>query len=113
MNEDQVAGAGKEIAGKIEEGAGRLTGNARLEAEGDLDQLKGKVQRVYGEVRDGVADLAAVAKENASEAAVAAMDIASEANDWARDKMENRPYASAAVFFTFGMFAGLAALASR
>jgi uncharacterized protein YjbJ (UPF0337 family) len=51
-DKDKIKGAGKEIEGKIEEGAGKLTGDADVEAKGKVKQVEGKVQKKVGEVKD-------------------------------------------------------------
>ncbi len=52
MNKDQVKGTAKEIKGKVKEIAGRAVGNPRVEAEGDVDQVAGKVQKTYGDAKN-------------------------------------------------------------
>lgn len=52
MNKDQVKGGAKELKGKVKEIAGRTVGNPRVETEGDLEQLAGKVQKTYGNAKD-------------------------------------------------------------
>ncbi len=52
MNKDQVKGRVKEIKGKVKEIAGRTVGNPRVEAEGDVDQVAGKVQKTYGDAKN-------------------------------------------------------------
>jgi uncharacterized protein YjbJ (UPF0337 family) len=56
MNRDQVKGAAEQGKGKIKEAAGNLTGNKRLEREGEADQVKGKVQKNYGDAKENVKD---------------------------------------------------------
>ena len=48
---DRVEGHGKELKGKIKEGAGKAVGNPDLRDEGRADQAEGKVQRKVGEVK--------------------------------------------------------------
>ena len=43
--------------GSIKEGAGKLTGNKDLEAEGKSDQLKAKVEDAVDDVKDAVGGL--------------------------------------------------------
>ena len=50
-NQDKVEGTGKDLAGKLKEGAGEATGNERLKAEGQADQAEGKVQKKVGDVK--------------------------------------------------------------
>lgn len=52
MNKDQVKGRVEEAKGKIKEIAGKAVGNPRVEAEGDLEQMAGKVQKTYGDAKN-------------------------------------------------------------
>ncbi len=53
---DKVSAAGNKLAGKIKEDVGQATGNERLEAEGDAQQLKGTGQDVKGSVKGALGD---------------------------------------------------------
>lgn len=50
MDEDRVEGSSKQIKGKIKEVAGKVLGDAKLEAEGKADRAAGKVQNIVGGV---------------------------------------------------------------
>jgi uncharacterized protein YjbJ (UPF0337 family) len=50
-NQDKTEGTGKDIGGKIKEGAGNLVGNESLQAEGQADQAEGKIQKKVGDVK--------------------------------------------------------------
>jgi len=52
MDKDRVEGAGKNIKGKIKEGVGKVTGDTKTEAEGQADQVEGKVQNTIGGLKD-------------------------------------------------------------
>ena len=54
MNKDQVKGRLEEAKGKVKEATGKLVGNKRLEAEGDVEQIAGKVQKTYGDAKEQV-----------------------------------------------------------
>lgn len=54
--EQEIKGIGQQVKGKIQEGAGRLTGNTDLEAEGNLNQAGGRVREKVGEAGRDVAD---------------------------------------------------------
>lgn len=54
MNKDQVRGALEQAKGKVKEVTGEVVGNKQLEAEGDAEQVAGKVQKAYGDVKDNV-----------------------------------------------------------
>lgn len=51
-DKDRVEGAGKNIGGKMKEGAGKLTGDEKLKAEGRMDQVEGKFQNAVGGMKD-------------------------------------------------------------
>jgi uncharacterized protein YjbJ (UPF0337 family) len=52
MNKDQVKGRVKEVKGKVKEIAGKAVGNANVEAEGDVEQIAGKLQKNYGDAKN-------------------------------------------------------------
>lgn len=52
MNKDQVKGTAKEIAGKIQQEAGKLTGSEKQQAKGIAKQVSGKVQQTVGNVKE-------------------------------------------------------------
>jgi uncharacterized protein YjbJ (UPF0337 family) len=54
--EQEVKGIGQQVKGKIQEGAGKLTGNEEMEAEGNLNQAGGRVREKLGETGRDVAD---------------------------------------------------------
>ena len=56
MHKDEVEGAGKQAKGAIKDAVGGLTGNEKLQAEGKLDKVEGKVQSKIGEVKDNARD---------------------------------------------------------
>ena len=51
---DRVEGSGKQLGGKMKEGAGKLTGDEKLKAEGRMDQVEGKVQNAVGGAKDAL-----------------------------------------------------------
>jgi uncharacterized protein YjbJ (UPF0337 family) len=53
---DRIEGAAKNIGGKIQETAGKVTGDEKLQAEGKADQVSGKVQNAVGGAKDSVRD---------------------------------------------------------
>lgn len=54
MNKDQAKGTAREIAGKVQEGAGKLTGSKEHEAKGLGKQAAGKVQQAWGDTKEAV-----------------------------------------------------------
>ncbi|NKC29744.1 CsbD family protein [Falsiroseomonas selenitidurans] len=51
-DKDRIEGSGKQAKGAIKEGAGKLTGDESLKAEGRADKAEGKVQNAVGGAKD-------------------------------------------------------------
>ncbi len=85
MNEDKLAGEGRDVVGKVKETAGDITGDTALQGEGLVDQLSGKAQKIVGAARDA---LAADGEPLA---------------DKARRFVRERPYAAAALAGVVGL----------
>ena len=56
MNKDQVKGVAKNIVGKVQEEAGKLTGSKEQQVKGLSKQISGKVQKGVGDVEEAVKD---------------------------------------------------------
>jgi uncharacterized protein YjbJ (UPF0337 family) len=54
MNRNQVKGAAKDVAGKVQQKVGQLTGNKTQQAKGAAKQVAGKVQRGAGNVEEAL-----------------------------------------------------------
>ena len=48
MNRNQVKGAAKDIAGKVQRKVGKMTGSAHQQAKGAAKQVEGKLQKGMG-----------------------------------------------------------------
>jgi uncharacterized protein YjbJ (UPF0337 family) len=79
MNEDRLTGDAKRFGGQVDEGLGRA-GAVKTELEGKAQQAAGAQQEVYGK-----------AKEAAASAMQAVRESASEADDFLRTTIEQRP----------------------
>ena len=53
---DKVSGLANQAAGKIKEGVGKATGDAKLETEGAAQDAKGKVQKGIGDAKGAIKD---------------------------------------------------------
>ncbi len=51
---DKMEGSKKDLKGRLKEGAGALTGDNRLKAQGEKDQLAGTARRKKGNLKDRV-----------------------------------------------------------
>jgi uncharacterized protein YjbJ (UPF0337 family) len=58
MDKDRVAGAANQVKGAVKEGVGNLTGDQKMQAEGQADKLQGKAQSTIGGAKDTVRDAA-------------------------------------------------------
>ncbi|MGZ3158111.1 MAG: CsbD family protein [Burkholderiaceae bacterium] len=56
MNKDQVNGVAKDIAGQVQEAAGKLVGNKDQEAKGLMKQVEGKTEKMYGDAKEVIKD---------------------------------------------------------
>jgi uncharacterized protein YjbJ (UPF0337 family) len=52
MNKDQAKGHMKDLAGKLRQKMGSLTGNRSEQAKGLADQAEGKVQKGVGDLKN-------------------------------------------------------------
>jgi uncharacterized protein YjbJ (UPF0337 family) len=52
MNKDHVKGEAKDIAGKVQQKVGEMTGDLGTQAKGVAKQVEGKVQKGVGDVKD-------------------------------------------------------------
>jgi uncharacterized protein YjbJ (UPF0337 family) len=95
MNEHRVVGAATNVGGKVEEGVGRITGDAKSQLKGVLDQAQGTAENLYGQ-----------AKDVASGAADSVRQTASSFEDVVRHTIEERPYTAVAIALALGWFVG-------
>ncbi len=54
MNRDQVKGKAKDIAGKVQQKVGKVTGSASQQAKGVGKQIEGKVQKGVGDASEAL-----------------------------------------------------------
>jgi len=57
MNKDQVKGVAKDVAGKVQEQAGKLVGSKEQQIKGLSKQISGKAQKAVGDVKQSVEDI--------------------------------------------------------
>jgi uncharacterized protein YjbJ (UPF0337 family) len=54
MDKDRVKGSVKQAAGAIKETLGKVTGDVKLQADGQADKTAGKIQNAVGGVKDAL-----------------------------------------------------------
>ena len=91
MDENRLSGTAKNLEGKVEE----ATGNARIQAHGQMQQAEGSVQDLYGQAKDA-----------AGEAINAVGKMPASFEDTIRHYIQNRPYTTAAIAFALGWLVG-------
>jgi uncharacterized protein YjbJ (UPF0337 family) len=88
MDENRILGTTGKLAGKLEEGAGRATGDVRTQAQGQFDQAAGFAQDLYGQTADDARDTAATLDQ------------------WLCNTIETQPYTAAVIALGIGWFFG-------
>ena len=56
MDKDRVTGSAKQVKGAVKQAVGKVIGDAKLESEGKVDKIEGKVQNAIGGIKDTVKD---------------------------------------------------------
>jgi uncharacterized protein YjbJ (UPF0337 family) len=54
MDKDRINGSADQAKGAIKDAAGKITGDAKLQAEGKADKVKGKVENAVGGAKDSM-----------------------------------------------------------
>jgi len=52
LNKNQIKGAAKNIAGKVQEEAGKLAGSKEQQVKGLGKQIAGKAEKAFGDVKE-------------------------------------------------------------
>jgi uncharacterized protein YjbJ (UPF0337 family) len=88
MDENRIEGSARNLSGKVQEGIGRVTGDAKSTIEGVMNQAAGTAQNLYGQSAD------------------AARQTASTLDSWLRNTIETQPYTTAIVALGIGWLLG-------
>jgi uncharacterized protein YjbJ (UPF0337 family) len=54
MDKDRIAGAAHQVKGAVKETVGKITGDAKTQAEGAAEKTAGKVQNIVGSAKDAI-----------------------------------------------------------
>jgi uncharacterized protein YjbJ (UPF0337 family) len=95
MTDDRISGSAKNIGGQLEEGFGRVAGDEKMQLEGRARQAEGTLQDVYGQAKDTAVDAAGAIRHRTSEA-----------SDFLREMIEERPFTAAAIALGIGFLIG-------
>jgi uncharacterized protein YjbJ (UPF0337 family) len=88
VDEKRIEGTARNLGGKSQEAWGNVTGNARTQAEGAINQVAGAAQDLYGQAAD------------------TARETASSFEKTLRRTIETQPYTSALVALGIGWLLG-------
>ena len=58
MNTDQIKGAVKDVAGKVQEKVGEVINSPEQKVKGIAKQIEGQSQKAYGDVKEAAEDAA-------------------------------------------------------
>jgi len=94
MNEARVAGAASKARGKAHQAFGRMSRQAKSEANGIADQVKGSAEKLYGQAQDSASELADAGSE-------AARETFDSIEDALRTTIEQQPFT--AMFIALGV----------
>ncbi len=101
MEENQFEGAARDLGGKAQEMAGKLTGDTKLKADGTIDQAAGTAQKAYGQVKEAVRDYG-------GDYGSQLLDQIEEAGDALADQIDQRPITAVLIAAGIGFLLALA-----
>jgi len=52
MDKNRIIGAGKQMTGSVKRVVGKLIGDAKLQTDGKVEQVEGKLQNAVGSAKD-------------------------------------------------------------
>jgi uncharacterized protein YjbJ (UPF0337 family) len=57
MDKDRVKGMAQQHKGAVKQGMGKILGDEKLKAEGEMDKAEGKIRNAVGSAKDAVRDM--------------------------------------------------------
>jgi len=54
MDKNRIVGAAKQAKGEVKEAFGKLMGDVKLQTDGKVDEVEGKVQSAIGGLKDSI-----------------------------------------------------------
>ena len=106
INKDTFEGTVNEYGGKAESAIGSAFGDSRMQAEGKIDELKGKAQDAYGKAKETVQDWADKAPEQVKMAREKAQQYADQATAKVKTTVQEQPVAVLAGGVALGFLVG-------
>ena len=75
-DENRVTGTAKNLGGKVEEGLGRMTGDAQTQFKGQAEQVAGAAEDLYGQAKDAAASFTDIVQRTIEQQPYTAVAIA-------------------------------------
>jgi uncharacterized protein YjbJ (UPF0337 family) len=95
VDENRITGTARNVGGKVQEAAGKLTGDTKLQVKGSVNQAAEDMEELYGQAKDAAADVAQSVQQGAKAA-----------DDRFRRFIEERPYTTAVAALALGWVIG-------
>jgi len=95
MDENRVTATARNVGSKAQEAAVKLTGDAKLQTQGAVNEAAGDIEALYGEAKDTAGDVAQSVQQGAKVA-----------DDLFRRVIEERPYTTAVAALALGWVIG-------
>ena len=95
MDENRIGGTARNFGGKVQDVAGKVTGDKRLELRGKANQAAGDFEDLYGQAKDAAAEVAQSVQHGAKVT-----------DDLFRHTIEERPYTTAVAALAIGWVIG-------
>jgi uncharacterized protein YjbJ (UPF0337 family) len=95
MDETRMSGAARNLAGTIEEGLGRATGDAKTRVHGQMREAEGSIQELYGQAVTAAEDAVDTVRQ-----------MPASLDHTIRRYVENNPYTTAAIALGLGWLVG-------
>jgi uncharacterized protein YjbJ (UPF0337 family) len=91
MDETRMSGAAKNLAGTMEEGLGRATGDVKTRVQGKMREAEGSIQELYGQAMNAAEDAVDTVRQ-----------MPTSFDHTIRRYVENNPYMTAAIALGLG-----------
>lgn len=113
MDQDRITGAARQAGGKIEGALGSLTGDAKTEARGNVNDAMGSAENTLGQAKDAVRDAAGRLSGQAGDYGNQVLDQVEEAGDYLAETIEQRPLTALLVAAGVGFLIALVTKPTR
>lgn len=103
MSDDQIYGAATNGVGHLQDAAGGLTGDDKLQVKGKLNRAKGAAQQAYGKVKNKAVEAKAKASDTYAKARLTAQGSLTDVEGRVREN----PLAALGAVAAIGLLVGL------